>query len=304
MEKIENLIPMAVFARVVETLSFTEAALTLGMSKSSVSRDISVLEKRIGAMLLKRTTRKIEITELGLSYYQHCFKILNELRAAERFIQEYYEEPTGTIKILAPVTFGKRYVLPTLNTYLKRNIMANVVLDLSDKEVDIKESQYDLSIVVSQSTPTHEYTKYLCTIQWGLYATPDFIARMRPILTPKDLPTHSYILFCGVARTISLPFRKEKQKINIDIHSRFRSNNSIALINMALSGFGIAYLPNYVARESVAEGKLVRILPNWQMDEYKVWLLTKARNTMTSGIKQFIDELQQLITSAEFKDPR
>ncbi len=304
MEKVENLIPMVVFARVVETLSFTEAASSLGMSKSSVSRDISTLEKRIGAMLLKRTTRKIEITELGLSYYQHCFKILNELRAAERFIRDYYEEPTGTIKILAPVTLGKRYVLPALNAYLERNMMANVDLDLSDKEVDIKESQYDLSIMVSQNTPTHEHTKYLCTIQWGLYATPDCIARMRPILTPKDLPAHNYILFCGVARTVSLPFRKEKQKINVDIRSRFRSNNSVALINMALSGLGIAYLPNYVARESFSEGKLVRILPGWQMDEYKVWLLSKTKSTMTSGIKRFSDELQQLIIGAEFKNPR
>ena len=82
----------------------------------------------------------------------------------------------------------------------------------------------------------------------GLYATPDCIARMRPVLTPGDLP-HNYILFRGVARTVSLPFRKEKQKVNIDVHSRFRSNNSVALISMALSGLGIAYLPNYIARK-------------------------------------------------------
>jgi DNA-binding transcriptional LysR family regulator len=251
-------------------------------------------------MLLKRTTRKIEITELGLSYYQHCFKILNELRAAERFIRDYYEEPAGTIKILAPVTFGKEYVVPALNAYLERNIMANVDLDLSDKAVDIKESPYDLSIIVAQDTPTHEHTKFLCSIQWGLYATPDFIARMRPVQTPSDLP-HNYILFRGVARTVSLPFRKEKQKVNIDVHSRFRSNNSVALISMALSGLGIAYLPNYIARESLATGKLVRLLPGWQMDEYKVWLLSKNKNTMTSGIKRFSDELQQLITGLRSK---
>lgn len=167
MEKIENLTPMVVFARVVETLSFTETALSLGMSKSSVSRDIATLEKRIGAMLLKRTIRKIEITELGLSYYQHCFKILNELRAAERFIRDYYEEPTGTIKILAPVTFGKEYVVPALNAYLERNIMANVDLDLSDKTVDIKESQYDLSIIVDQDTPTQETSNFYAPSSGG-----------------------------------------------------------------------------------------------------------------------------------------
>ncbi|WP_435954994.1 LysR family transcriptional regulator [Dryocola sp. BD626] len=304
MERVENLIPMVVFARVVETLSFTEAALSLGMSKSSVSRDIAALEKRIGAMLLKRTTRKIEITELGLSYYQHCFRILNELRASERFIKEYYEEPTGTIKILAPVTFGKQYIVPALNSYLDRNLMANVDLDLSDKEVDIKDGAYDLAITISQDTPTHEHTKFLCSIHWGLYATPQCIATMKPILTPKDLPSHNYILFRGVARTVSLTFRKEKQKVSIDVPSRFRSNNSVALVNMALSGLGIAYLPNYIAREHVAAGNLSRILPGWQMDEYKVWLLSKSKSTITSGIKRFSDELQQRISSTESKENR
>lgn len=304
MEKVENLIPMVVFARVVETLSFTEAALSLGMSKSSVSRDISTMEKRIGTMLLKRTTRKIEITEFGLGYYQHCFKILNELRAAERFVRDYYEEPTGTIKILAPVTFGKQYVVPALNSYLERNIMANVDLDLSDKKVEVNDSPYDLSVLVAQDPPLHKHMTFLCSIPWGLYATPEYIARMRPIQSPSDLPAHNYLLFRGVARTVSLPFRKEKQKISIDVHSRFRSNNSAALINMALSGLGIAYLPSYIARKSVATGKLIRLLPSWQMDEYKVWLVSKNQNTMTSGIKRFSDELQQLISGAELKEVR
>ena len=122
-EKIENLIPMVVFARVVERLSFTEAAKSLGMSKSSVSRDIAMLEERIGGMLLKRTTRKIEVTELGLSYYQHCAKIASELRSSEQFIKEYYQEPAGTITILAPLNFGSQYVIPALDAFLKKTSM-------------------------------------------------------------------------------------------------------------------------------------------------------------------------------------
>lgn len=302
MEKIENLIPMAVFARVVETLSFTEAAKTLGMSKSSVSRDIALLEQRVGGMLLKRTTRKIAITELGLSYYQHCFKILNELRASELFIKEYYQETTGTIALLAPVTFGTQYVVPVLNAFLEKNIHATIDLDLSDKEVEIKESPYDLVISVSQEPPLHEHTQFLCSIQWGLFAAPRYLDTIKPILSPKDLPTRDYILLRGVARSISLPFRKEKQKISISVQSRFRSNNSIALVQMALSGRGIAYLPTYVARESVATGKLVRVLPSWVMDEYKIWLLFKTKDHVTSGIKRFSDELQQRIAAAGSKD--
>jgi len=301
-EKIENLIPMAVFARVVETLSFTEAAKTLGMSKSSVSRDIALLEQSVGGLLLKRTTRKITLTELGLSYYQHCFRILNELKSAELFAKEYHQESTGTLTILAPVTFGTQYVVPALNSFLKKNIHATIDLDLSDKEVEIKESAYDLVISVSQETPLHEHAQFLCSIQWGLFAAPGYLETVKPILTPKDLPTRDYILLRGVARSISLPFRKEKQKLSISVQSRFRSNNSIALIQMALSGRGIAYLPTYVARESVAAGKLVRVLPGWVMDDYKIWLLFKAKSNVTSGIKRFSDELQQRISASEPKD--
>ncbi len=246
MEKVDNLIPMAVFARVVETLSFTEAAKSLGMSKSSVSRDVALLEQRVGGLLLKRTTRKIAITELGLSYYQHCFKILNELRSSELFIKEYYQETTGTIALLAPVTFGTQYVVPVLNSFLEKNIHATIDLDLSDKEVDIKESPYDLVISVSQDPPLHEHTQFLCSIQWGLFAAPGYLETLKPLLGPKDLPTRDYILLRGVARSISLPFRKDKQKISISVQSRFRSNNSIALVQMAIFTFASEKGARYV----------------------------------------------------------
>lgn len=299
LDSVENLVHMAIFARVVETLSFTEAAQALGMSKSSVSRAVSVLENKIGSRLLKRTTRKIEITELGLSYYQHCFKIVNELNSSQQFIRNYYQEPTGTISILAPVTFGTTHVVPILSTFLEKNIHANIELDLSDKEVDIKNSSYDLVIEVSRGTPIHEYVRFLCSISWGLYATPGYLRSIKAIHTPTDLPSRDFILFCGVARTTSLSFRKDKQKVNINVQSRFRSNNSIALINMALSGCGIAYLPTYAVREHVRSGKLERVLTGWEMEEFKIWLLSKKKSTLNSSVKHFSDELQQRITAAE-----
>ncbi|EMD1658036.1 LysR family transcriptional regulator [Pluralibacter gergoviae] len=299
MEKVDNLIPMAIFAQVVECLSFTDAAAALGISKSSVSRAISQLEETVGGRLLKRTTRRIEITELGIGYARYCASIVSELRASETFIKEYYQQPAGTLTLLAPVTYGTQHVVPALSQFLKNNIHARIDLDLSDKEIDIKESDYDLAIEVLQGTPAHEHAQFLCTIGWGLYATPDYLQRIGPINAPKDLPGRDYILFRGVARTVSLPFRREKQKFAINVESRFRSNNSIALITMALSGCGIAYLPTYAARASVGRGELVRILPGWTMDEYKIWLLAKEKNSVTSAIKRFCDELRQHVAAAE-----
>ena len=112
MEKVDNLIPMAIFAQVVECLSFTDAAAALGISKSSVSRAISQLEETVGGRLLKRTTRRIEITELGIGYARYCASIVSELRASETFIKEYYQQPAGTLTLLAPVTFGTQHVVP------------------------------------------------------------------------------------------------------------------------------------------------------------------------------------------------
>ncbi|AMG68012.1 TPA: LysR family transcriptional regulator [Providencia stuartii] len=299
---IENLTSMGIFACVVECLSFTDAAKLLGMSKSSVSREISTLEIRLGESLLKRTTRKIEITEFGLNYYQYCFKILNELKESESFVKGYYEKPAGTIAMLAPTTFGIQCVVPTLNSFLSHNIHAKIDLDLSDKIIDIKNSSYDIAIHVSQDTPLHEHCKFIGSIQWGLYATPRYIAQIKKINAPSDLPTRDFLLFRGIARTLSLSFKREKQRVDISVQSRFRSNNSIALMSMALSDFGIAYLPNYVASEYLALGKLERILPNWSMDEYKIWLLLKTKDTLTSSVKNFTSELQKCITKDRVKD--
>lgn len=119
MEKIENLILMVVFVCVVEILSFIEVVFFLGMLKLLVSWDILMLEKCIGVMLFKCIIWKIEIMELGLSYYQYCFKILNELCVVECFIWDYYEELVGIIKIFVLVMFGKEYVVLVLNVYLE-----------------------------------------------------------------------------------------------------------------------------------------------------------------------------------------
>jgi DNA-binding transcriptional LysR family regulator len=292
MNNVENLVSMAAFARVVETLSFTEAARLLQLSKSSVSREISQLEVRLGAQLLNRTTRTIEVTELGMSYYQYCYRILNELNSAERFIRNFHEEPIGNLHIIAPFTFGYQCVVPALNQFISGNIHVSTDLDLTDRPLNITEDQYDIGIIISRQPPDHPFIKLLVDISWGLYATPEYISQYDAIETPEDLPRYDYILFRGTAHTISLPFRKDKQKIDIEVRSRFRANNSMALMSCALAGTGIVYLPDYMAREPVSSGKLVRLLPGWRMDTYQAWMVFKSEKTLSSRVRHFANDLQ------------
>lgn len=295
MNNIDNLVSMVVFARVVETLSFTAAARVLQLSKSSVSREVAKLEIRLGTQLLRRTTRKIEVSEVGQSYYQYCQRILNEVKNAERFIRNFHEEPIGSLKIVAPVSFGSQYIVPVLNNFIAANIHVNVDLDLTDRPVTITKDHYDIAIIIDRDVPEHPLAKYLADISWGLYATPEYMLRYPDIEKPEDLPRGDYILFRGPAHTISLPFRREKHKADIEVRSRFRANNSVALMSFALAGSGIAYLPDYIAKEALSAGKLLRLLSGWQMDCCQVWMLFKSEHTLSSRIRHFADELQQYL---------
>ncbi|RRZ88975.1 LysR family transcriptional regulator [Erwinia sp. 198] len=295
MSDVENLHAMVIFARVVETLSYTEAAKQLGISKSAVSKEIAALEIRLGAKLLLRTTRRIAVTEVGMTWYHYCARILSEVKSAELFIRRFHEEPTGNLRVVAPVTFGCQCIVPVLNQFVADNLHVSVDLDLTDRPVNLVDDNIDLAIVIRRDRPEHPHCLPLMDISWGLYAAPDYLKQFKPISKPEDLTRHDFILFRGPAHTISLPFRKEKQKRDIEVRSRFRANNSTALVNSAVAQTGIAYLPDYVALQAMEEGKLCRILPEWEMDLYQSWILTKDDGLISPRVRLFIAALQKAL---------
>jgi len=295
MSDFENLHGMIIFAKVVETLSYTEAAKALGLAKSSVSKEISALEVRLGAKLLQRTTRRIQVTEVGMTYYHYCYRILHEVKSADLFIRQFHEEPTGSLRVVAPVPFGCQCIVPALNSFVASNIHVSVDLDLTDRAVNLEDDGCDIAIAITRELPDHRHYRPLMDIAWGLYAAPDYLKNIEPIASPDDLPRHDFILFRGPAHTISLPFRKEKQKKDIEVRSRFRANNSIALLNSAVAQTGIAYLPNYIAQEAVSRGELVQLLPDWEMDIYKSYVLVKSDNFISPRVRLFIEDLQKAL---------
>ena len=296
MNDFSNLQGMMIFAKVVETLSYTEAAKLLGMAKSSVSKEISALEVRLGAKLLNRTTRRIQVTEVGMTYYHYCYRILHEVKSADLFIRQFHEEPTGSLRVVAPVTFGCQCIVPVLNRFIASNLHVSVDLDLTDRPVSLEDDHVDLAIEIKRELPAHQHYQQLMDITWGIYAAPEYLQQHNAINSPDDLPRHDFILFRGPAHTISLPFRKDKQKKDIEVRSRFRANNSVALLNSAVAQSGIAYLPSYIAQEAVDDGKLVQLLPDWEMDIYKSYVLMKSDSFISPRVRLFIEALQKALT--------
>ena len=275
MDNSENLTAMMMFARVVECSSFSEAARGLGLSKSHVSREIARLEVRLGFKLLQRTTRKMALTELGQAYYPFCTRMLAELHRADAFVQQLHQNAAGSVRLQAPVTYGCQCIVPALNPFLRRHIHISVDLDLTDRGSDRLDDQVDVAIVIRARAPQNSHARLLGDIEWGLYAAPDYLAQRAPISHPDMLPRHDLLMFHGPAHTAALPFRRDKQRLAVEVRSRFRANNSMALLNAAQAGSGIAYLPSYMAQAALARGEIVQLLPEWQMDRLQSYLLLK-----------------------------
>jgi len=275
MDHSENLTAMMMFARVVECRSFSEAARALGLSKSHVSREIARLEVRLGVKLLHRTTRNMALTELGQAYYPFCTRMLAEMHRADAFVQQLHQNVAGNVRLQAPVTYGCQCVAPALNPFLRRHIHINVDLDLTDRGGGERENQADIAVVIRARAPQGALVRLLGDIDWGLYAAPDYLAQHLPVTHPDMLPRHDLLMFHGPAHTAALPFRRDKQRLAIDVRSRFRANNSMALLNAAQAGSGIAYLPSYMAQAALARGEIIQLLAEWQMDRLQSYLLLK-----------------------------
>lgn len=291
MDNPDNLTAMLLFARVVERQSFSEAARSLGLSKSHVSREIARLEVRLGIKLLQRTTRKMTLTELGQAYYAFCTRMLEEMHRAEAFVQQIHQQPAGNVRLIAPVTFGCQCVVPTLNRFIRRHLHINIDLELTDRIPDCATDNVDVAIVIRQRAPEGVSARVLSEIEWGLYAAPDYLAQRAAVTHPDMLSRHDLLLFHGAAHTAALPFRRDKQRLAIEVRSRFRANNSMALLNAALAGAGIAYLPAYMAQEALARGEIQQLLPDWQMDRFQSYLLLKETQRPASPVTLLCDSL-------------
>jgi len=297
MENSANLTAMLVFARVVELQSFSEAARALGWSKSHVSREIARLELRLGIRLLQRTTRRLALTELGQAYYPYCVRMLAEVQRADAFVQQLHQQPAGNVRLQAPVTYGCQCVVPVLNRFLRRHLHINVDLDLTDRNRDTLDDQIDVAIVIRSRPPQQGNFRVLSDIEWGLYAAPGYLAQRPAIEHPEMLPRHDLLLFHGPAHTAALPFRRDKQRLALDVRSRFRANNSMALLNAALAGSGIAYLPSYMAQEAVSRGDIQQLLPEWQMDRLQSYLLLRETLQPASPVSLLCDTLIAALAS-------
>lgn len=248
---------MLVFAEVVATGSFTAAARRLGLSKASVSREVARLERRLGAQLLRRTTRSMSLTEIGEAFYAGCQRVVEEAEQAERSVGELQAEPRGEIRLAASTSFGQFQLAPRLPAFLARYPKVRLRMDLTDRMVDLVSEKFDLAIrITGRLRDATLVQRRLCPIRFFVCAAPSYLRRHGVPREPAELERHN-CLGLGASPWHLLLSRDRAVRLQGDL----QIDNGDALRRIAVLGHGVVFLPTYLVGDDLGAGRLVRVLP-------------------------------------------
>ncbi|MBZ9990473.1 LysR family transcriptional regulator [Mesorhizobium sp. BH1-1-5] len=278
-----------VFARVVEAGSFTAAARLLAMPKTTVSRRVAALEREVGIRLLQRTTRSLGMTDAGRLYYEQSSQALRMIEQANLRLAEARAEPTGTIRISAPVGFGPYFLNRAVLDFLDMYPRTKIELRLTDERLNLVEEGIDLSFRTGVLKDSTLIARKLGAAPRLLCASPDYLARNGAPGTPADLAGHDCVIAgpsaVGAHWVLDGPDGQE----TVTVAGRFAANEMQAVVTAALAGYGIAQIPNAMAETLIGEGRLRRVLVGHTTPVGGLYVLYPSSRHLSPLVKAFID---------------
>jgi DNA-binding transcriptional LysR family regulator len=291
-----NLNELQFFFYVAETGSFTAAAKRLEMPKSTISRGLSRLEDRLGLRLMERTTRRLLLTEAGEVYLQYCRKAMEELQQAEAAVGEMRVAPRGRLRVGAPILFSRSCLTPLVPEFLDRYPDVQLHLLLGEDESNLLESSLDFQIRTGRVSDSEMFVRYLGQVQYGLYASPGYVARNGAPSSPEDLLEHDCITPQESGPCASWILDNGSKKVEIRPQPRFSAIDSTILRQLALAGVGITVIPCWLTRAYVCEGTLVRLLPEWQPEPVDVSAVYPSPLKLVPNARVFLEFLVERLS--------
>lgn len=280
------------FLGVVEHGSFAEAARQAGLSRSQVNKAVIALEEELGVQLLVRTTRKVSPTSSGEAFYAHAARILADLEVAERAVREDTEEPRGTLRLNAPMSFGALHLGPALADFMKAYPDLKVELSLNDRFVDVVEEGYDATLRIAELREDSALIEHPITlVRRYLVASPDFIKSHGPIERAEQLKSLPCLHYGALGRGHVWRLLDDGKAITVDVNGVMSANNGEVLAEAAKAGLGIAMLPTFIVGPAMQSGALVRVLPNLVPPDIHLTILYPPNRHLTPKIKYLIEFL-------------
>ncbi len=285
---IDRLTSMAVFVKAADLRSFAAAASALKMSPQMVAKHVAQLERRLGGLLLARTTRSQSLTELGQSYYERCRIILAEVEAADALVPHADTAPSGRLRISAPV--GAHVLIPLLTHYLAEYPQVVIDLVLTDRYVDLVEEGFEAVFRLGDLADSALVQRSLSQYLLVACASPTYLHTRGTPATPADLAGHDCL---GYAYRTRPPERTWRFTRGGEIHQvivnyRLEANDGVALKVAALAGAGVVCAAEAMLRDAIQDGRLVRILPDFELRSPPFHLLYRRDHRQTPKFARFV----------------
>ncbi len=282
-----------VFATVVAKGSFIKAADALDTSPANVTRYVNELEAHLSTRLLNRSSRKLSLTDSGKALYERCRSILDDVAEAEAIAGSATLKPKGRLRINAGVTFGIKHLAPLWPRFMKQYPEIELDIDLIDRVVDMVEEGYDLAIRVSQVvSPANLIARKLATSRNLVCAAPTYLKMHGTPNHPRDLADHACLGFSYAATGDEWHFTdKEGKAQRVRVDCAFHTNNGETLRTAALAGQGIIRPAAFLVGEDIRAGRLVRLLPDFNISDTDLLALYPSRRHVSAKVRVMVDFL-------------
>jgi DNA-binding transcriptional LysR family regulator len=275
MPNLPDLEGLAIFAKVVDLRSFAGAASELNLSKATVSKAVSRLERRLGTTLFNRTSRRLALTDAGRELSARAAHILAEAEAAEDDARAQSTTPRGRVRLAVPMSFGVLHVAPLIAEFLATYPEVTIELHLSDAVVDLIGDGYDAAIRIGVLPDSALVARRLCDSQRYLVGSPAYLKKHGRPNHPLQLADHACISYAyAIGPEIWRFTTKDGKSASVRPSGPLRVNNGDAMMPGLISGIGLGVLPEFIVRGALADGRLQRLLPEWTLASGAVYWLT------------------------------
>nr|WP_282446583.1 LysR family transcriptional regulator [Shewanella sp. 1CM18E] len=285
--------------------NFSEVARRQDMTPSSVSRKMAQLEDKVGTKLLHRHTRSISLTDEGVAFNKHCTDIINQYERVVEHIEQRANTPRGTVKISAPVAFGRLHIAPYLPELLERYPLLKVEIQQTDAFVDPAAESIDLMIRIGVPQDSSLRMKRFAKQRYIMAASPSYLKSYSIPSKPEELGQHNCLVFKGTNGLQRWFVGKDKIEA-YEVSGSLYSNNAETLVASAVGGSGIVVFPTWLIGEELKSGKLVPVLDDYQvstsLEQQSICALYLETDNLAAKVRVVIDFLAEKFSSTSSKD--
>ncbi|ERI53806.1 transcriptional regulator [Pseudomonas sp. EGD-AK9] len=290
---------MQAFVRVVEAGSFTKAATTLHMSKTSVTQLVQQLEARLRVRLLNRTTRRVAVTADGAAYYERAVRLLADMDDAETSLSSAAALPRGRLRVDVPSPLARMILVPALPDFYARYPDIQLDMGVSDRVVDLIGDKVDCVVRGGEIADQSLIARHVGDLQLGVYAAPSYLQRAGTPSHPRELEDshHRIVGFLWARAGKPLPYAMQCGDESLKVQGRYvlAVDDGNAYLAAGLAGLGILWLPDYMAKAHRQRGELVPLLEHWRLEPMPLYLAFPPNRHVSAKLRVFIDWVVELM---------